>query len=199
MDATEAALPAPRPGDLNRVEDELDAIVCAHLAWLWHHRPSTLHVYGDGEVGYSIAPPPPQHRPQQPERRGGGAGASVPAPGHFERVVRGRPTGYSAGATDQRWKANVRSAFSSCTLPAGCRLQVDLEFFLGQDQSGRNEPHLGNLIKATIDALDGVLGVRRGTGLRVQADDVRADRITASKRPAGADEYAGARIIVAEL
>ncbi len=116
------ALSAPRPGDLNRVEDELDAIVCAYLAWLWHHRRSTLHVYGDIEVGYIIAPPPPLHRPQQPDRRGGGA--SVPAPGRFERVVRGRPTGYSAGANEQRWKVDVQSAFSDCTLPAGCRVQV---------------------------------------------------------------------------
>ena len=55
------------------------------------------------------------------------------------------------------------------------------------------------LLKATIDALDGVLGVRTGTGLRVEADDVRVDRITASKRPAGATEDPGARITVAEL
>ncbi len=75
----------------------------------------------------------------------------------------------------------------------------DLKFLLGQDQTGRNEPDLDNLIKAAIDALDGVLGVRAGTGLRVEADDVRVDRITASKRPAGADEDPGARITVAEL
>lgn len=190
------ALAAPRPGELNRVEDELDAIVCAHLAWLWHHRPDTLHIYGDVDDGYIIAPPPPLHRPEQTERRGGGAG--VLTPGRFERVVHGRPTGYSGEANEQRWKAEVRSAFSGCTLPAGCRVQVDLEFLLGQDQRGRNEPDLDNLIKAAIDALVGVLGVRTGTGLRVEADDVRVDRITASKRPAGAHEAPGARIAVAE-
>lgn len=64
---------------------------------------------------------------------------------------------------------------------------------------GRNEPDRDNLIKASIDALDGVLGVRTGTGLRVEADDVRVDRITASKRHAGANEDPGARITVAEL
>ncbi|SFL71676.1 Endodeoxyribonuclease RusA [Geodermatophilus ruber] len=191
------ALAAPRRGDLTRVEDELDAIVCAHLAWLWHHRRSALEVYGDVEVGYIVAPPPPLHRPQQPERSGGLA--SVPTPGRFERVVRGRPTGYSAGVNEQRWKADLRSAFSGCTLPAGCRVQVELEFLLGQDQRGRNEPDLDNLIKAAIDALDGVLGVRTGTGLRVEADDVRVDRIAASKRHAGENEDPGARITVAEL
>jgi hypothetical protein len=78
-------LASPRPGDLTRVEDESDAIVCAHLAWLWHYRPSDLEVCGNVEVGYIVAPPPPLHRPQQPDRRGGVA--SVPAPDRFERVV----------------------------------------------------------------------------------------------------------------
>ncbi|WNB86097.1 DUF429 domain-containing protein [Cellulomonas sp. ATA003] len=57
---------APRPGDLNRAEDELDAILCAHLAWLWAHRPGDLHVYGDVHEGYIVAPPPPTHRPRRP-------------------------------------------------------------------------------------------------------------------------------------
>lgn len=51
----------PRPGDLNRIEDEVDAIFCAHLAWLWHHRPGVLHVYGSLEAGYIVAPHPPTH------------------------------------------------------------------------------------------------------------------------------------------
>ncbi|MDQ3456041.1 MAG: DUF429 domain-containing protein [Actinomycetota bacterium] len=188
-------LAAPRPGDFNRVEDELDAIVCAHLAWLWHHRPGTLQVYGSVEDGYIVAPPPPLHRPKRPER---GVGATVPALVSFRRVVRGRPSGYSAGANEQQWKAAVRSAFSGCNLPAGCRVQVELEFLLSHDQRGRNEPDLDNLIKAAIDALDGVIGARTGTGIRVEADDVRVDRITASKRPAGTGEDPGARITVAE-
>jgi len=49
----------PRPGDLTRIEDELDAILCAHLAWLWHHRPGSLQVYGSLADGYIVAPPPP--------------------------------------------------------------------------------------------------------------------------------------------
>ena len=57
---------APGPGDLNRVEDELDAIFCAHLAWLWHHRPDALQVYGSVAEGYIVAPPPPTHRPVRP-------------------------------------------------------------------------------------------------------------------------------------
>jgi predicted RNase H-like nuclease len=55
-----------RPGDLDRVEDELDSIMCAHLAWLWHHRRSALHVYGSVEDGYIVAPLPPTWRPARP-------------------------------------------------------------------------------------------------------------------------------------
>ncbi|GAA2723076.1 DUF429 domain-containing protein [Cellulomonas aerilata] len=77
---------APRPGDLDRVEDELDAIVCAHLAWLWHHRPGSLRVYGSVEDGYIVAPPPPQHRPQRPR---------PPAPG--EAPSGQHPDGPAAG------------------------------------------------------------------------------------------------------
>lgn len=51
----------PKPGDLTRIEDELDAIVCAHLAWLWHHSPDSLAVYGTLADGYIVAPPPPTH------------------------------------------------------------------------------------------------------------------------------------------
>src|SRR4051812_39812593 len=141
-------LASPRPGDLTRVEDELDAIVCAHLAWLWHHRRSALEVYGDVEVGYIVAPPRPLHRPRQPERRGNGG--SVPAPGRFERVVHGEPTGHSDGVNEQRWKADVRSAFTGFTLPAGCRVRVDLEFLLGRDQRGRSEPDLDDLLKRLL-------------------------------------------------
>lgn len=63
----------PGPGDLDRVEDELDAVVCAHLAWLWHHRPGALEVYGSAAGGYVVAPPPPAHpavRPPGPVRAG---------------------------------------------------------------------------------------------------------------------------------
>lgn len=48
--------------DLERVEDEVDAVLCAHLAWLWAHRPTALHVYGDAE-GFIVATPPPAHPP----------------------------------------------------------------------------------------------------------------------------------------
>jgi predicted RNase H-like nuclease len=54
---------AQRPFQLGRVEDEVDAILCAHLAWLWDHRPGALQVYGDPVAGFIVAPPPPTHPP----------------------------------------------------------------------------------------------------------------------------------------
>jgi len=188
-------LGAPTPGDLNRVEDELDAILCARLAWLWHHRRAALHVYGSVDDGYIIAPPPPAHSPLRPVADLAPRAAPKTA---FERVVLGRPTGYSAGVNEQRWKDAVRLAFVGCVPIAG-RIQVELEFKLTAEQRGRNEPDLDNLIKAAVDALDGVLGIRPGTGERVEADDVRVDKIVASKRRARTDEGPGARIVVSEL
>ena len=54
-----------RKADLERIEDEIDAIVCAHLAWLWSNRPDALHVYGDVSTGYIVAPPAPAHPPMR--------------------------------------------------------------------------------------------------------------------------------------
>ncbi len=58
----------PKSGDLDRIEDEIDAVVCAHLAWLWHHRREELHVYGSVEEGFVVAPPPPRHAAVRPAR-----------------------------------------------------------------------------------------------------------------------------------
>jgi predicted RNase H-like nuclease len=52
---------AQRKAELSRIEDEVDAIVCAHLAWLWGNRPGALRVYGDAASGYIVAPPRPAH------------------------------------------------------------------------------------------------------------------------------------------
>lgn len=186
-----AAVANPGPGQLDRLEDEVDAIVCAHLAWLWHHRPETLRVYGSVREGYIIAPPAPAHRPIPPAR------VARDAPG-VARTVAGRPTGYAGEEHERIWKNAVRAAFSDAASPAAGRVAVELEFVLGPDQAGRNEPDLDNLIKATIDALEGVLGVRTGTGTRLEADDVRVDRIVASKR-IGEPSEVGARISVRPL
>lgn len=53
----------PARGDLTRIEDELDAIICAHAAWLWSHEPHSLMAYGVVGHGQIVAPPPPHHPP----------------------------------------------------------------------------------------------------------------------------------------
>ncbi|WP_376918053.1 DUF429 domain-containing protein [Agrococcus sp. GCM10030264] len=50
-------------GSLGKVEDEIDAIFCAHLAWLWSQGAANLEVYGDVQNGYIVAPPPPTWSP----------------------------------------------------------------------------------------------------------------------------------------
>lgn len=189
---------SPMRGDLNRVEDEIDAILCAHLAWLWRHRREAFHVYGSATDGYIVAPPPPSHRPVRP--------TAAPRPSQstealhtFERQVSGRPTGYSSGEHERRWKENVASAFSGCSLPADARVQLQMDFLLGPEQAGNNEPDLDNLIKSTIDAFIGVIGARPRYSGPKQADDVRVDRITAAKRHVKEGEDPGAHIWVAPI
>ena len=52
---------APRQVDLDEVEDEVDAIVCAYVAWLWAHERGALMVLGDDASGCIVTPPPPQY------------------------------------------------------------------------------------------------------------------------------------------
>ena len=51
---------ATRQVDLERVEDEIDAVLCAHLAWRWRHRRESLVVLGDAEQGFVVVPPTPR-------------------------------------------------------------------------------------------------------------------------------------------
>ena len=62
----QAIIAASRQVELERVEDEIDAIFCAHLAWLWHHDRDSLRIYGDTSSGYIVAPPPPTHASAKP-------------------------------------------------------------------------------------------------------------------------------------
>jgi hypothetical protein len=158
----------PKPGDLTRIEDELDAILCAHLAWLWHHRPRGLKVYGSLEDGYIVAPPAPLRGSEAPTQD-----PSPPAPPPASTLltaiavdVAGRPTGFGGGDHEQRWKAAVRSAFAGKSLPPSSRVAAEIEYRVDPLQTGHNAPDLDNLVKATIDALDEVLGRRPGRFVR---------------------------------
>ncbi|WP_067433543.1 DUF429 domain-containing protein [Nocardioides jensenii] len=186
---------------LEVIEDEIDAILCAHLAWLWHHRPDALRVYGSLAEGYIVAPPPPEREGSvvEPAETAGDDPATRDhrLVATFGRTVIGRPTGYGGEERERVWKQAVRAAFQGCSLPTDCRVAIELSFMLAPGQTGRNEPDLDNLVKPTIDALDEVLGRRPGTGSRIEADDVRVDRIMAFKQPATGEP--GAHIVVREL
>ena len=62
---------ATRPGQLDRDEDPVDAVVCAYVALYWYHRPEDVTVYGDFATGYIVTPTLPTGlAPERPERRG---------------------------------------------------------------------------------------------------------------------------------
>lgn len=54
---------------------------------------------------------------------------------------------------------------------------------------------IDNLVKPTLDSMEGVLGARAWRGVPQPADD-RVDHLEAWKRKVGADESAGARVEV---
>ena len=47
---------ATRKSDLRRVEDQVDAVLCAYLAHFVEHRPDLVTRYGDPETGYIVTP-----------------------------------------------------------------------------------------------------------------------------------------------
>lgn len=53
---------ATRPGQLDRDEDPVDALLCAYIASYWYHRPEDVTVYGDVASGYIITPSLPADR-----------------------------------------------------------------------------------------------------------------------------------------
>jgi predicted RNase H-like nuclease len=58
---------ATRPGQLDRDEDPIDAVVCAYVALYRYHRPDDVTVYGDFATGYIVTPTLPTDA--IPERR----------------------------------------------------------------------------------------------------------------------------------
>ena len=53
---------ATRPGQLDRDEDPVDAMVCAYVALYWYHRPEDVTIYGDVASGYIVTPSLPADR-----------------------------------------------------------------------------------------------------------------------------------------
>ncbi len=69
---------AERKSDLRKVEDQVDAVVCAYVALFAEQRPDLTTVFGDGETGYIVTPTLPEGH--QPSRRTPAAAAATPEP-----------------------------------------------------------------------------------------------------------------------
>ena len=116
--------------------------------------------------------------------------------------VKGRPASYSTAATGP-WKEAVRAAVRRVTgvqspPDVDGRFDVRIEFRLAQSRTANEVWDLDNLIKPTLDAMEGIFGLRLWKGQPQAADD-RVDRIEALKRPTGEGESPGARIDVWEI
>lgn len=109
--------------------------------------------------------------------------------------VIGRPATF-ATAGEGPWKEAVRRGVveSGCR-PVDGRFAVRIEFRLGPSRTAGEVWDLDNLIKPTLDAMEGVFGLRQWRGHPQPADD-RVDRIEASKRLPERDESPGATIDV---
>ncbi|MFI6744506.1 hypothetical protein ACIBI9_67685 [Nonomuraea sp. NPDC050451] len=109
--------------------------------------------------------------------------------------VTGRPATF-ATAHEKPWKDAVRLAVAASGVePQAARFAVRLEFRLVAARNANEVWDLDNLIKPTLDAMEGIFGARAWRGTPQPADD-RVDRIEAVKRLPGAGESPGATIDV---
>ena len=65
---------ATRKSELGLIEDEIDAILCAYLAWLWGQHDPRMRVLGDVATGYIVVPGVPTVAPAR-VRRGASVGS----------------------------------------------------------------------------------------------------------------------------
>ncbi len=109
--------------------------------------------------------------------------------------VTGRPATF-ATAGESAWKEAVRQGVAEADCqPLEARFAVRIEFRLGPSRTTGEVWDLDNLVKPTLDAMEGVFGMRPWRGRPQPADD-RVDRIEAVKRPSGPGESPGATIDV---
>ncbi|MEV6038444.1 hypothetical protein AB0L65_45360 [Nonomuraea sp. NPDC052116] len=109
--------------------------------------------------------------------------------------VTGRPATF-ATAHEKPWKDAVRSAVAASGVqPRDARFAVRLEFRLVSARNANEVWDLDNLIKPTLDAMEGVFGARAWRGTPQPADD-RVDRIEATKRLPRVGEVPGVTIDV---
>jgi Holliday junction resolvase RusA-like endonuclease len=109
--------------------------------------------------------------------------------------VVGQPASF-ATAHEKPWKDAVRSAVAAAGVqPQDARFAVRMEFRVAVSQNANEVWDLDNLIKPTLDAMEGVFGTRLWKGPSQAADD-RVDRLQAVKRLPHEGELIGAIIDV---
>lgn len=111
-------------------------------------------------------------------------------------TVIGRPATF-ATAHEAPWKAAVRRAVAEAGLTprADAAFRVRLQFRTPIPGSANERWDIDNLVKPTLDALEGVFGLREWKGVP-QPNDDRVIALEASKRTAVESELPGAVIEV---
>jgi hypothetical protein len=124
-----------------------------------------------------------------------GAAANLPGQHLVTLEVRERPASF-ATAAEAAWKAAVRQAVTvSEVTVVDARFAVGIDFRTRSPKNANEVWDLDNLVKPTLDALEGVFGARPWKGVPQPADD-RVDYLTAVKRTATSPEDAGATITI---
>ncbi|MGR6965308.1 RusA family crossover junction endodeoxyribonuclease [Geodermatophilus sp. URMC 61] len=112
--------------------------------------------------------------------------------------VDGRPASF-ATAAEAPWKAAVRAAVAKCGIAvADARFAVAIDFRTPVPKSRNEVWDIDNLVKPTLDALEGVFGFRKWKGVPQPADD-RVDHLAASKRTVAVADHVGATIVIHTL
>lgn len=110
--------------------------------------------------------------------------------------VRGRPATF-ATAHEKPWKEAIRSAVATSSLeplPDAC-FKVEVRFRTPVPQNANDRWDIDNLVKPTLDALEGIFGMRAWKGTP-QPNDDRVVELHATKRTVRSNEDAGASISV---
>jgi Holliday junction resolvase RusA-like endonuclease len=97
--------------------------------------------------------------------------------------VLGRPASF-ATAHEKPWKDAVRSAVAAASVPPqDARFAIRMDFRIAASKNANEVWDLDNLIKPTLDAMEGIFGLRPWKGAAQAADD-RVDRLEAIKTSA---------------
>ena len=112
--------------------------------------------------------------------------------------IPGRPASYSTAGTGP-WQAAVRAEIArNQAVPRDTRFGIRIDFRTPVPANANEVWDIDNLVKPTLDAMEGVLGVRTWHGPAQVADD-RVDYLEASKRTIQHGESPGAHIEVYDL